>query len=84
MLSTPNPTAFSFTNPALVNCPKAKGCSDGEFSVSGSDHVVPDPRSSSSHDSKAAFIPLVPEALVTTPFPLLRVGSFHQSLPYDL
>jgi hypothetical protein len=52
MLSTPNPTAFNFTDPALVKWPK--GRSGAEFSGSGSDHVVSDPPSSSTHGTKSS------------------------------
>jgi hypothetical protein len=49
MLSTPNPTAFNFTDPALV-----QGRSGAEFSGSGSDHVVSSPPSSSTHGTRSS------------------------------
>jgi len=63
MLSTPNPTAFNFTDPALVKWPK--GRSGAEFSGSVADHVASDPLLLRLMAPKAASIPVVPYAIIT-------------------
>lgn len=60
MLSTPNPTSFSFADPSNPRLGSKdslwpKGRSGAEFSGSGSDHVVSDPPSSSAHGTKSSI-----------------------------